>query len=219
MADTRTPAEIKYDAERNGTLYTPEAAAELLMADEPPVTEPKQTKARLLAFLDGIPDQHKDMAMLGLELVCYAHGDRPIPDRLHSAVMADQYERARAYAMAQDAAQPTPAPEERYPDITIGTIDGCAVIGHYSDETPYELYCASITWNGLHFSTDGTDYINLDLGNALEGGVGLAAENLQELGGCGDMHLHEWGKVKELAQSDVMEQLIALAKSKAQRAV
>ncbi len=193
----------RYDAERNGTLYTaPSSSA---------------TKAKVLAFLDGVADDRQEMAMLGMEMVCYAQSDRPIPDRLHTAVLAEQYERARGRAMAEAAEKPTPAPDERYPDIPLGTIAGCAVIGHYQYEAPHDLFSASLTWNGLHVSTDGDSYINLDLGHALEGGEGPAAVSLHELGGCGDMHLHEWGMVKALARTDVVEQLIALARVRAQR--
>lgn len=138
--DTRTPAEVKFDLEQSGRLYTEEGQLEY-----------KRAIARVF-------------------------------DNVFAAESDDQ-----------------PAPPSERP---LGTIAGCPVTGYHSDSPPYELYYASLTWNGLEISTDGETWINLGTGEAIEG--------LYELGTCGDMHLHEWDKIKALTQTDVVEQLIAL---------
>lgn len=116
--DTRTEAERRYDAERDGSLYT---------ASQP-------SAAKLLAFLEGIPEEHQEMALLGVELMCYAHGNRPIPDRLRTAVWAEQYERGRQQGRA-DAATLAAKPEAKNdePSDTIlddGTQSGILIERH-----------------------------------------------------------------------------------------
>ena len=106
------------------------------------------------------------------------------------------------------AAQPsTAAPDEDEEEaeivdtpIPMGTIAACAVTGLYRDDG--SLFEAKLSWNGLLISVLGsTDIINVD---------GF------DITDCiGDMTFAMWGKVKELAHTDVVEQLIALARTKA----
>lgn len=89
------------------------------------------------------------------------------------------------------------APDKAHEKVLIGHIDGChQVRASYLNNG--ELYCASATWNGLHMSTDGADYINIELGEGL--------------GGSGSMHLHEWPLMIDLVQAGVVEQLVMLAR-------
>lgn len=163
------------------------------------------TVAKIMAAVDTLSPDRRDIAILGVELWAYANTDANLPDHVKSAAFAARYELARQQ-------QPQPEAEAKQPDdppwdIPIGTIAGCAVTGSYSDDAPHELFSAGMEWNSLTFHTDGTDYINFTLGEAGDG--------YKELGCVGDMHLWEWGKIKELAQTDIMEQLIALARAKA----
>jgi hypothetical protein len=82
--------------------------------------------------------------------------------------------------------------------IPMGTIADCAVTGLYRDDG--SLFEAKLSWNGLLISVLGsTDIINVD-------GFDIAD--------CiGDMTFAMWGKVKALAHTDVVEQLMALARS------
>jgi hypothetical protein len=87
-----------------------------------------------------------------------------------------------------------------YCDIPIGTIDGAAVLASYTHDG--EIYSAEMTWHGMEIYTDGETYVNLNTGN----------DPGNALGCVGDMHIHEWETVKALAQTGVMDQLIALAR-------
>lgn len=72
--------------------------------------------------------------------------------------------------------------------------DGTPVIGSYdTDGTPFLVKVEA--WNGFRISTDGQDFINLDT----TGGC------------CGDMTLPEWGRMKELASTNTVEQLVTIA--------
>lgn len=86
--------------------------------------------------------------------------------------------------------------------VPIGEIAGETVYADYSEDG--ELFGADLEWNGLNLRTDGYTYLRLGVGEECEF--------------YGDMTLPEWGKVRELASTTVVEQLIALARSKARRA-
>lgn len=80
----------------------------------------------------------------------------------------------------------------------IGTIAGQPVEGRYSEG---RLYAASVAWNGTTITTDGETYISIP-------------EN-DDPQANGDITLPAWGRVKELAQTDIVEQLIGLARKHA----
>jgi hypothetical protein len=106
-----------------------------------------------------------------------------------------------AVEQALDAAIP---PLRSALGVPIGEIAGEIVTGDYGGDDGRDLFGADLHWNGLNIRTDGVEFLSLGLGE-----------------GCDfhdQMSLPEWGKVRELAQTDVIEQLIALARAKARLA-
>jgi hypothetical protein len=99
-----------------------------------------------------------------------------------------------------DGKTPTRPDEHGYWTAPLGTIDGLAVEGSYHET---DLFSAHLEWHGLKISTDGEHYLNLDIGDMT---IGSAAESV------GDMSLGEWVHIRSLAQTDVVERLIVLAK-------
>lgn len=87
-------------------------------------------------------------------------------------------------------------------DTPIGTIHGCEVYGSYHNEPGQsyhgQLYGVEVEWNGrtIDYRLD-SDTLNID------------PMECAEL--VGDIHLDDWRWLRALAQTDVVEQLIALA--------
>ena len=102
--------------------------------------------------------------------------------------------------IAYDATRLSPAlatePESgELTGVYLGTIDGCAVLADYMSETG-ELAAASMTWNGLRLASDGRSYLSVPMSGCF----------------AGDMRPAEWLALKQLAQTTIAEQLIALAR-------
>lgn len=75
----------------------------------------------------------------------------------------------------------------------IGTIDGETVT---AEQIADGLIVYTMRYQGLELFTDGREFVQVQ----------------PMSGGCeGDMTIEEWAAIKRLAQTDVMEQLIALA--------
>lgn len=82
-------------------------------------------------------------------------------------------------------------------DIPIGEIDGCAVRAKYMDaEFEYGLSEAKIVWNGIEIRTDGHSYLGLPMSG----------------GFSGEMTPAEWLAINTLAQNDICQRLMALAR-------
>ena len=79
--------------------------------------------------------------------------------------------------------------------VYLGTIDGCPVLADYMGETG-ELAAAAMTWNGLRLASDGRSYLSVPMSGCF----------------AGDMRPAEWLALKQLAQTTIAEQLIALAR-------
>jgi hypothetical protein len=122
MSDPRTPAEIRYDAERSGALYT-----------------------------------------------------KP------------------------DTAPPATPTERGYWTTPLGMIDGLPVTGHYDNTM---LFSAALEWHGLQISTDGVNYLNLDIDDIALGETGESV---------GDLSFTDWARLRALTQTDIVERLVALA--------
>jgi hypothetical protein len=112
-----------------------------------------------------------------------------------------RYDAARdgsAYVKAASF-EPSTSPRSR-DNVLIGHTDGCEVRAHYMaddcDEGNGGLAWAEVVWNGLTISTDGCSYLNLPTSGGMSG----------------DMEPLEWLAVKTLAQTDVPERLMALAR-------
>lgn len=106
---------------------------------------------------------------------------------------------ARTIDQAMHTTDDAPAAGSR-DDVLIGHIDGCPVLAHYitdvNDPDDDSLAWATVVWNGIEISTDGRSYLNLPM----TGGMG------------GDMEPSEWLGIKQLAQTDVCERLMAIAR-------
>lgn len=173
------------------TTYTAAAQSpEARAAYEQLSPEARAFADHLTTWLDSFTGENQEMAKFGIDALLTACERQHDPQR-QIAREADR--------VLQDARR------KQFEDIPIGTIDGCAVTGNYTEAGT--LFSAKVTWNGLAIYTDGTDYLNLTLGKATGG--------YKELDCVGDMHLWERGKIKELASTDVVEQLIALARARA----
>ena len=84
--------------------------------------------------------------------------------------------------------------------VPIGTIEGQEVTAERVDEG---LTVYAVRWGGLELFTDGTEFVNIQ----------------PVTGGCeGDMTLEQWVTIKALAQTDVIEQLLELARAHARLA-
>jgi hypothetical protein len=81
---------------------------------------------------------------------------------------------------------------DRYPSKIIGAIAGCPVEGRYYSEDG-EPSLVALDWNGMHLESDGA-YVWLP-------------SHAHEIGG---FTVADWANVTALAQTDIMEQLIAL---------
>lgn len=79
--------------------------------------------------------------------------------------------------------------------IEIGAIDGCPVTATYSMESNTLLF-ANMDWCGMHLSTDGETFLNT-------GATGDAV---------GDVTIQDWGRIRELARTDIVERLITLVR-------
>jgi hypothetical protein len=104
-----------------------------------------------------------------------------------------------ADSLAADRSLGTVPNDRGYWSKPLGTIVGRPVEGHYYEHT---LYSAAMEWRGLRLTTDGTDYLNLGIGDIP---IGETGESL------GDLSMTEWASIKALAQTDIVEQLVALA--------
>ncbi len=119
-----------------------------------------------------------------------------------NALLSDPRVQAARYGLKSVPALmalPTEPRQKRKPNeftLTIGQLDGYPVMACYRTEDNALLW-ANVDWNGHHFSTDGETYINVGADTS---------------GAVGDMTLHEWGQVRELAQIDIVERFIALAR-------
>jgi hypothetical protein len=97
------------------------------------------------------------------------------------------------------------AEDRGYWSISLGSIAGCQVEGHYHEQT---LYSADLTWRNLQIGTDGAGFLNLCIDDTAIGQAGDSE---------GDLSLSEWASIKALAQTDIVEQLVALAVANAER--
>lgn len=186
--DTRTEAEKRYDAERDGTLYTtpvnPEPAHLLAL------------RAQIDAETD--PDMRKRLICRMVDQVLGLTDDAPEADGLPAEVASGEMSLLQYAARWIDQHLPTPQPTE---DVLIGHIDGCPVLASYSDETG-KLYAAELTWHDLKVSTDGRSYINLP-----------SSDDDPNCGCVGDVSLMDWQRIRALIQSGVIDQLVALAQA------
>jgi hypothetical protein len=80
----------------------------------------------------------------------------------------------------------------RYPSQIVGSIAGCSVVGRYYDEDGQPSLVV-LDWNGMHLESDGA-YV-------------WVPSHAHEIGG---FTVADWTHVKNLAQTDIVEQLIAL---------
>lgn len=116
------------------------------------------------------------------------------------------------YVRGQLERQPVAAPvvceeaaeaESDEEDVPVGSIHGIPVYGRYFNDPGQsyhgELYAVEIEWNDrvIELRIDG-DTLNID--------------PLEPAELCGDIHLSDWQWLRALAQTDVVEQLWALAR-------
>lgn len=83
-------------------------------------------------------------------------------------------------------------PKRPYVRKEFGEIDGITVYGQYYDEDGAPSVVV-MTWNGWQIETDGTWLWLPTTGDSV-----------------GNMRVSDWQRIKELAQTDVIERLIAM---------
>lgn len=252
--DTRTEAEIRYDAERDGSRYfqQPRENTDLLIqilerleaherADDEPPEEPFDTMPDgtvIYGIYDGTPDAGYERSSCVTAsgdnwLLTVAEGEaaghmfdqaidfqettpdqlRALRDLLNSGIL----ERMEAAAVAWGRGDKAPLASRTTEQIQItreidrildekqgnverqiGTIAGQPVSARYSEG---RLYAASVEWGGTTITTDGETYISIPENDGAQS--------------VGDVTLRAWGLMRELAGTDVVEQLIGLARKHA----
>lgn len=183
--DTRTEAERRYDALKDGSTYVKPTADDWPAEVASGAISPLRYAARWL-------DQH-----------CAAPTPIDPVDALRAQFDASQDYATRLQLIKQigdiqDARRK--ALEAERDDVLIGHIDGAPVLAHYicdiNNPDDDGLAWAKVVWQGIEIEADGCSYLNLPM-----------------TGGCvGDIQLAEWLIVKQLAQTDVCERLMAVAR-------
>jgi hypothetical protein len=146
--------------------------------------------AGLIVFMDGSNTKRLFPAILRASLLTQGGKAAELAERIGAALGKEE------------SASTAPVPEDNDDDVNmgipIGEIAGETVYADYDGEG--QLFGADLAWNGLEIRTDGVQFLEL--------GTGEGTDFYNQ------MSIQEWGRVKELASTTVVEQLIALARSK-----
>lgn len=175
-------------------------------------TIPEQLIAAAVSYGrgDAAPDERRQIAAEADRVLAEHYAQQPecraIFDALSPELAGRFVEMVEKYGpdaveQALDAAIP---PLRSALGVPIGEIAGEIVTGDYGGDDGRDLFGANLHWNGLNLRTDGVGFLEL--------GTGEACDFFNQ------MTIQEWGRVRELAQTDVIEQLIALARAKARLA-